>query len=87
MRCAVCEEPVEVLDWCYSCAKYLDDFRSRRGPAPVCKDPTVYPGHCVRGHERYWGTNRWRCRSCEAMYTERNREARLRMRRILRTTP
>jgi hypothetical protein len=81
LRCAVCEEPIDLLDWCYMCAKLKEDYRTSPGPVATCRDQTAYPGPCKRGHERYWSGDRWRCKGCEGIYVKRNTAARAAVRR------
>lgn len=67
MRCAVCEEPLDVLDCCETC-------QTARKPPPIrtislrFTDRDTDPGKCDLGHERFWTGKRWRCRACNQRY-------------------
>ena len=61
MRCAQCEEVMELLDVCETCHRYNVEPK---------------PGVCVRGHAMRWAGARWRCKPCDAMYAERKRQKR-----------
>lgn len=88
MRCAMCEEPVDVLDLCETCIRHdKGPVRERNTiPAPRTtqrKEPRSRltsklfdPSPCMRGHAMSWKGTRWRCDKCEAMYTHRKRENR-----------
>ena len=76
MRCPVCEEPTELLDWCYSCEKLKAEPPTKTGPRPTVMDRNLDPGPCLYGHTRRWGSDRWVCDQCLHMYYERRKAAR-----------
>ena len=81
MRCPVCEEPVDLLDWCYSCEKFKAEHVTKppspRGRhRPTVMDRNLDPGPCLYGHTRRWGSDRWVCDECLHMYYERRKAAR-----------
>lgn len=75
-RCLNCEEPIEVLDWCYSCEKLKAEPPTKTGPRPTVMDRNLDPGPCLYGHTRRWGSDRWVCDECLHMYYERRKAAR-----------
>ena len=74
MRCAQCEEVMELLDVCETCQRYNVE------PKPLNQRgrnlSSLVKGVCVRGHAMRWAGARWRCKPCEAMYAERKRQKR-----------
>jgi hypothetical protein len=76
VRCGVCEEPTELLDWCYSCEKLKVEYVTKPGPRPTIMDRNLDPGPCVYGHLRRWRYDRWICDECQHMYYERRKAAR-----------
>ena len=81
MRCRNCEEPVDLLDWCYSCEK-LKVEHVIKPPSPrgrhrvTIMDRNIDPGPCLYGHMRRWGSDRWVCDECLHRYYLRREAAR-----------
>ena len=71
MRCAVCEEPMELTDTCEACLRLQWE---RPAPKITGRPPfSCLDGVCMRGHDMYKLRDRWRCKQCEAIYVERKR--------------
>lgn len=70
-RCPVCEETLELDDQCDACLRL-----SYERPAPKIHGRPPFScidGVCMRGHDMYRVQDRWRCKQCEAIYSERKR--------------
>ena len=76
MRCTTCEEPVDLLDWCYQCEKLKVEYATKPGPRPTVMDRTIDPGPCLYGHTRRLGRDRWICDECNRMNYQRRKAAR-----------
>jgi len=81
MRCPVCEEPTELLDWCYACEKLKVECVMKspshwRPRGMTVMDRNLDPGPCLYGHTRRWGGDRWVCDECLVRYTQRRKAAR-----------
>jgi hypothetical protein len=72
VRCATCEEPIDVLDICEQCERHNVDKQlpTLRGQK---RSISAIKGVCIRGHSMRWADVRWRCKQCEAMYAQRKR--------------
>ena len=72
MRCAVCEELMELMDTCEACLRLAWEppmTQKRTGRPPF----SCVNGVCMRGHQMIKSGTRWRCRQCECMYKEAKR--------------
>ena len=72
MRCAVCEELMELMDTCEACLRLAWEppmTQKRTGRPPF----SCINGVCMRGHQMLKSGTRWRCRQCENMYKHQKR--------------
>ena len=71
MRCAVCEELMELMDTCEACLRLAWE---RPAPKITGRPPfSCVNGVCMRGHQMIKSGTRWRCRQCECMYQKAKR--------------